>query len=130
MYIKDNGAVNEQINKLKSLHKFKEWKNNTENADQILSDLCIKCQKCCKQLGIYTSYLYDDNPDVIEFYEVRGFRTKKSNEGILYIYFNNICPNLNTTGCSIYENRPQVCRHFNGIIDFGSDCLWNNLIND
>lgn len=90
--------------------------------------LCLECQKCCKSVGVYTHPdLYDGSAkEVIAFYEMRGFTVQKDG-GALLITMPFPCPHLTPEGCAIYEKRPRACRMYNGIEDFGKECLWSRL---
>jgi Fe-S-cluster containining protein len=91
-------------------------------------ELCIKCRKCCKQVGVYTDpYIYEmGEQDVIDFYEARGATVTKS-DAELFIVFDLPCPHLTPKGCNIYPKRPKICRIYSGLHEFGEDCLWSTL---
>lgn len=93
--------------------------------------LCIACSKCCREIGVYTHYnLYDcSEKDFVQFYETRGFKVTKSEE-VFVLTLKLSCPHLTPVGCDIYEKRPQVCRDYSGLNDFGSDCFWAVLPED
>lgn len=88
-------------------------------------NVCIKCQRCCKEIAIYSMWQkQDDNIEsVIEFYNARGFQTYFENGYLTISHQNFPCPNLTKQGCKIYSKRPKVCREYNGKEDFGDDCL-------
>lgn len=67
--------------------------------------------------------------DLIEFYETRGFRATKSGD-LIVLTLKQTCPHLTPVGCDIYEKRPQVCRDYSGLNDFGSECFWSILPED
>lgn len=96
------------------------------------SQLCIKCQKCCKIICIDTDHLWTE--ENIDFFSVRGFLVKLTNPGMrkkLYIrlVFEKPCPYLSLKGCSIYEGRPSACKQFDPLTQPEAaatvpDCLW------
>jgi Fe-S-cluster containining protein len=88
--------------------------------------LCVKCRKCCMQVGVYTDPgIYETTEaEVIHFYEARGATVSKS-DGELFIVFDLPCPHLTKKGCSIYPKRPKICRKYSGLHEFGADCLWS-----
>ena len=57
---------------------------------------------------------------------MRGYDVRKD-RGALLLSFPLSCPHLTEDGCSIYEERPWSCREYNGIEDFGDECLWSGL---
>jgi len=89
--------------------------------------LCIECQKCCRDVSVYTrADLYNcSNRKVIEFYRTRGFKVHKEGDAIL-LTFSIPCPHLTPDGCDIYEKRPEVCREYDGMEDFDEECLWSS----
>lgn len=90
--------------------------------------LCIECQKCCKNIAVYThpDFYECSEKEVLAFYKMRGCDVQKEN-GAFLLSFPLPCPHLTLDGCSIYEKRPQTCREYNGIEDFGDGCLWSRL---
>jgi Fe-S-cluster containining protein len=75
---------------------------------------CIKCQECCKWLGVAQPTITRDDA---EFFLMRGCRIAViENEGkkAAIIYIKHICPNLTETGCRIYTVRPRACREYRG----------------
>lgn len=90
--------------------------------------LCIICSKCCREIGIYTHPgLYTCSAEeLVEFYEARGFAVTKSGDALI-LSLKISCPHLTQVGCDIYERRPQVCKEYSGLDDFGDGCLWSVL---
>mgnify|MGYP001167447106 CR=1 FL=1 len=91
--------------------------------------LCIQCRKCCQELGVFTlNAFYEDPPeDVIHFYKTRGCSITPHESGLLYLSIKIPCPHLTDEGCAIYETRPQICRKYSGLEEFGDGCLWAGL---
>lgn len=91
--------------------------------------LCLSCQRCCKEISIYTHpILYSCSvEEIVEFYETRGFDVQRLEEDAIVLSFKRDCPHLTPAGCDIYEERPDVCRKYSGIEDFGDECLWSKL---
>lgn len=107
------------------LKLFFEWKNNTPNSTEILSDICKKCRNCCKEIGIHTQYMYDRT--IIDFYEARGFKVDPYSNGLAFVHKKMSCPYLKEYGCEIYNERPAICREFNGLLHFYEKCDWQEL---
>ena len=91
--------------------------------------LCIDCRKCCQEVGVFTlKAFYEDTPEeVIHFYETRGFTITPHESGLMYMSLKIPCPHLTEQGCAIYETRPQICRKYSGLDEFGEGCLWHPL---
>lgn len=88
-------------------------------------ELCVQCQKCCKEMAFQT--VYEATQDNIDFFQKRGFRVEVYGYAI-YLWTDKLpCPHLTKDGCGIYENRPQVCKDYDGREQFKEDCLWNSL---
>lgn len=117
----DEEKLNEQIDETVT-SVFSEMERLIEQK----SDLCVKCQACCKCIGIYTAYPYD--VATAEFYTIRGFKVIDKN-GYVFLHMDLPCPKLTENGCSIYENRPAVCAEFDGRIHYDGPCAWNDLEN-
>ena len=68
---------------------------------------CKKCGECCRQL-IFSIPTLPDN--YIEYYEKKNCKIFGSKIIIPYI-----CPHLTADNlCSIYENRPELCKEYIG----------------
>lgn len=91
--------------------------------------LCIACQKCCRELFVYTHpVLYDCPADfVVDFYRARGFDVTLMKEDAIIMSLKHPCPHLTEAGCDIYDTRPRACREYSGIEDFGDECLWSTI---
>jgi len=92
-------------------------------------ELCISCQKCCKEILVYTHpVLYSCDAGELEtFYRTRGFEVTRLEEDAIILSFKHTCQHLTPQGCDIYENRPASCAGYSGIDDFGGACLWSTL---
>ena len=108
-----------------------------KQVDQGLTEkqkVCIKCQRCCKDIHILTPYA-GDNKDMVEFFSARGFKVYRvpidadKKETRLMLSFEYPCPFLTPAGCAIYLHRPQVCREYDGTKDPFIDCAWKELEN-
>ena len=105
--------------------------NELENKKQ---QLCLSCQRCCKQVNIVTAYS-GDNEEMKKFFATRGFKvysmavSKDSKDTRILLIIDIPCAFLTPAGCSIYSNRPQVCRDYDGRLDQFVDCAWKELDN-
>ena len=85
--------------------------------------LCLQCMECCKVFYVPTVLnKYEEK----EFYELRGCQVKRyQNHAIVIVPLP--CPHLTPQGCDIYDQRPQVCKDYDGTKDpFMKDkCLWD-----
>lgn len=48
----------------------------------------------------------------MEFYKARGCKIQMLS-GSVAITVPSPCPHLTITGCSVYENRPELCKDYN-----------------
>lgn len=70
---------------------------------------CKKCGGCCKTLILPLGITVDD--DSQKWLEYHGIKVIRGNP-ISYIEIDAVCSNLKDNQCSIYEQRPQVCRDY------------------
>jgi Fe-S-cluster containining protein len=96
---------------------------------KIKSDLCLECLECCKWL-VYPLPVRKDQPqDVVDrtkhFYETRGCETMLYKNRFLIKIFSP-CQHLTPRGCAIYDDRPLLCKNYDGRDSPISkdDCLW------
>ena len=69
---------------------------------------CVDCFKCC--VNVYLPFYADD--DEKRWLEYHGIEVIKNDIGT-FIKINNKCSKLKDGKCSIYEERPNVCRKYN-----------------
>jgi len=67
---------------------------------------CIDCQVCCHYLTIPVGKF---DKDYIEFYKNFGLDMLEDDRVYLFVVPCS-CQYITKEGCSIYENRPKVCR--------------------
>lgn len=67
---------------------------------------CNNCSKCCRNFFLPIKNFSDDVKRWIEFHGISVVRIKDQD----YLKINNPCENLKDDKCSIYEDRPDVCR--------------------
>ena len=101
------------------------------------SEVCVGiCKgKCCRffVLPIRKPDLPKEVKDMEEWMKVRGMKIVKQNQKNWRVKFEFPCPNLITADeiafCSIYDLRPEVCRHFDGRLTSydGLDCEWGKV---
>jgi len=90
-------------------------------------EACLSCMECCKTLAFNLPRKALDKPTK-EFYTTRGAKfTYQGN--IVWVMVPSVCPNLTSFGCKDYEDRPYVCRIYDGRnFPFMDDiCKWNNM---
>lgn len=97
------------------------------------SELCLSCMECCKWLR-FDCMAKDKRQATLmaEFYKTRGCDVKLNKISQMYTVIVNVpvkCPYLTEKGCSIYENRPNACRNYDGRKDvmIADKCKWNEL---
>jgi uncharacterized protein len=99
--------------------KFRSWLKNRapDNIDEIVKALskkyfalidCTQCANCCRSLRI--EFKKSELHTIAETLgqSMETFEKQAMSEGMV----NPPCPMLNGKLCSIYENRPDVCRSF------------------
>ncbi len=94
--------------------------------DKLKSDLCLKCIECCKIMGFYINA---KDVEAVQFYDKRGCRLSLVTPEIISVTIDRVCPELSENGCKIYENRPRICKNFDGRLhnETKGICLWNGL---
>ena len=75
-------------------------------------ELCIQCQECCKTLAMSVN-AKQFNDDMRKFFNARGCELYETSQ-VVWVIMPSVCPNLTTFGCKIYDNRPAVCRMYDG----------------
>jgi len=94
------------------------------------NSLCLKCQKCCKQIYVAIQLPSDNRQQfyIREFYSARGIKLKQ-HDGVTYLIIPHKCPHLTPKGCDCYHNRPEACFAYDGRNDpfLKDDCLWNSI---
>jgi len=77
------------------------------------SEICIACQECCR----WTTFVLSmPSQMLLDHYKARGFEIKIIGDNF-HIMVQTVCPHLKKSGCSIYADRPQVCRNYDGRFD-------------
>lgn len=77
-----------------------------------LQQICISCQECCKTLvfsiskGALTEHL-------AAFYRMRGSEFFEEG-GVIWVMVPSVCPSLTPFGCKDYDNRPLICKRYDG----------------
>jgi len=89
--------------------------------------LCLSCLECCKTLATPFDY-YRLSDEDIKFYKMRGAQFFTTNKGP-FMVLNFSCPHLTENGCSIYEERPRICKEYDGreIPFMKGKCKWYEL---
>ena len=87
--------------------------------------LCLQCAECCKILAVEVT-LQSMPPEAIAFYVTRGCWLATLSGGRLGLVIPYQCPHLTPEGCDIYEDRPLVCKDYDGTRDplMKDKCLW------
>ncbi|HZS48835.1 MAG TPA: YkgJ family cysteine cluster protein [Blastocatellia bacterium] len=99
-----------------------------------LSELCMRCGKCCMAMSFEGGAVTKDERDVIRWMELHGLQIDyyKKNGRLRYAFTIPLkCKELVEENglyrCGIYETRPQMCRDYDGSIEGPAgveDCLW------
>ena len=98
--------------------------------EQEKQELCIKCQACCRIVGIPLGLLTGNTiGNQQEFYQARGIDVVLDTRYSAVNYLAVIpmpCPQLTPKGCKIYKNRPKTCQLYDGTTDplMTNYCLW------
>ena len=85
--------------------KYFEWPLNEED---ITSELCAKCGLCCK----WPVDISDKQNRAIDFFEA-VMEGREGVEKVGHGVYNLWCVHLKDNQCTIYEDRPQMCRDYN-----------------
>src|SRR5512140_3295129 len=75
---------------------------------------CIGCQYCCTYVSLeIDAPKTDADHDVIRWYLAhRNISIYIGDDDAWYFLVDNPCENLTAEGCRIYEDRFQICRHY------------------
>jgi len=91
---------------------------------------CIKpkgCNECCKVFVMDIKYLHPDEVWRLRHLDTTRVKVEEleDDEGVFYrIHFHFPCEYLEDGLCSIYEDRPDLCRDYpEELEDFLRDCL-------
>lgn len=94
-----------------------------------LSDLCKKCGKCCQAIVLPVSIPIQKSM-MVDWLETRGCSIVNETPDTLYIQIDSPCPNLVKSekgfSCSIYADRPEGCRLFDGRNYDFLKCAWKD----
>jgi hypothetical protein len=79
-------------------------------ADGVLAHGCDLCGEaaCCRYVVLQVSPAYQER-EVSRWIELHGIKLVERN-GALWAYIPTPCSALEDGRCSVYENRPKVCR--------------------
>ena len=85
--------------------------------------LCVACQACCKVFYVPTKI--SATKEYI-FFTLRGCKVKNY-KGNQVVVVPLPCPHLTPKGCSIYSERPDICKEYDGTKDplMKHKCLWD-----
>ncbi len=74
---------------------------------------CEGCSECCNHM---TFMINVDNSQTLaqylDFYKARGCELKILNGFGVAVTVNSPCPHLSDVGCSIYPERPNLCKAY------------------
>ena len=104
-------------------------------------DLCLACLECCKHLVFFVRPQAAVGQTWIRalrelesFYKIRGCGFKKltNNWGGIETCLVEVpfpCPHLTKYGCDFYNDRPDICRKYDGRRDpmMSATCRWREL---
>ena len=108
------------------------------NLEERKSELCLKCLECCKIVAVpyggppFMGLSSPYRNRYIEFYTTRGCSFVNDPEYGQFIVIPFPCPKLTPKGCSIYKDRPLICRQYDGLKSPISRyfCKWKELENE
>ena len=99
-----------------------------------LSELCMRCGKCCMAMTFEGGTVTREERDVIRWMELHGAHIDyyRKNGRLRYAFtISQRCRELVEENgrfrCGIYETRPQMCRDYDGSMEGPAgvpDCLW------
>lgn len=115
-----------------------------KDPEQLAGDkrrLCLECLECCRHLVFVVrprprvgQSLGDCVEELERFYRVRGceIRGLKNSWGGTETWLADVplpCPHLTPRGCDFYDERPEVCRLYDGRRDpvMRERCRWGEL---
>ena len=115
-------------------------KRKIELSDEVKSELCLKCGKCCMAMTFLGGDVDDEAGDEIRWMELHGLKIdyiERNRRGRIKLEYYFTIPRrcdalIESDGkfiCSIYQTRPEMCRDYDGTMDgpFGvADCLWRD----
>jgi Fe-S-cluster containining protein len=89
------------------------------------SALCLKCGWCCQRIYLPLAI----GGMGLQQMEYRGIDIKV-HKGVPYAVVEQVCQHLHPIdGCDIYDQRPLVCRVYDGRNDlfYPEKCMWKEL---
>lgn len=99
-----------------------------------LSELCMRCGKCCMSMSFEGGLVNAEERDVIRWMELHGLQIDYYHKKGRLRYAFTVplrCKELieedGRYRCNIYDTRPQMCREYDGSMDGPAgvpDCLW------
>lgn len=76
-------------------------------------NICKYCQECCRWLTFVLGEEVYKHFE--EFYKARGCQVfYLEDSGDYAVMVHSTCQYLTSTGCAVYEQRPQECRKYDG----------------
>jgi len=82
------------------------------------NNVCLSCLECCKNISLPMNYKGKVNHHHYEeFAKTRNIKLVKVKDDKIYFLIPYPCPYLTDEGCSVYEDRPSICRMYNGRFD-------------
>ena len=86
----------------------------TKTFDPKDSNPCESCSNCCEYLSIELAapYPVKDFNDVYWYVMRKDVWVYIDNDKDWYIQFNSPCEKLVNKRCSVYDNRPRICREY------------------
>lgn len=97
---------------------------------------CNNCGFCCQMEGIQRNVVTEPDSDTQKFYELRGGKLQPGGAKLHYVMYAYVpcsAHNVVDKKCTIYENRPNICKAFPEIPDQieGTPCShWFDIEND
>lgn len=97
--------------------------------EEVKQKLCLDCMECCKTMIIPTLYSVVNDKMSLDLFEMRGIKVNYGNFGPTLV-LPSPCQYIGEEGCHIYNDRPDVCRNYDGrrVDEMQDICQWHRII--
>ena len=79
----------------------------------------VHCTACCRWMTFTLSTNGDSHlaAKYVQFYKARGCKVRVLSTDNIAVMVPFVCPSMDEKGCTIYEDRPLLCREYDGRYD-------------